>query len=249
MLNRRALRAANAVFANKRVDMENLARIVPQDRLHYVKPGIAVDDFPRDTSKRDSLRSAWSNGESRNRPVIMTAAMMRKDVKTQSLTLLIEALAKVAATGRDFLLVLAGTGPTRRRLQRLARRQIPDRHIFLGKVDRADLPAYYGAADLFAFPGVREGLGMVYLEAQCCGLPVVAFDGWGVPEVVNDGKTGILTPAMDVDAYAQGLARMLDDPRGCERMGEAAMEHVRTHHDLNRNYVLVEDVLAGLAKA
>ena len=57
---------------------------------------------------------------------------------------------------------------------------------------------YYSAGDMFVFPGIRESLGMVYLESQSCGLPVVAFHNGGIPEVVVDGETGFLTPALSV---------------------------------------------------
>lgn len=245
-LNRRALLAADAVFTNKRGDHLNLARIIPAGRLHYVAPGLEPAAFPRDESRRDALRGDWKAPE--HRPVLLAAAMFRDDVKTRSLTFLLEACGELAAS-RDFVLVLAGDGPTRPRLEAQARRLLGERAVFLGMVPRGELPAVYGAADIFAFPGVRESLGMVYLEAQCCGLPVVAFDGWGVPEVVDHGRTGLLSPPLDLPAYAANLAALLDDAPRRQAMGRAAMAHVRDHHDLDRNYAVVEQVLMSLTKA
>ena len=64
---------------------------------------------------------------------------------------------------------------------------------------------FYSAGDIFAFPGFRESLGMVYLEAQSCGLPVVACRNGGIPEVVDEGETGYLIPAGDAVALAERI--------------------------------------------
>ena len=68
----------------------------------------------------------------------------------------------------------------------------PARPYSPGRIARQDMVQYYSAADLFAFPGIGESLGMVYLEAQACGLPVVALDSPGVSQVVVGGQTGLL---------------------------------------------------------
>ena len=72
---------------------------------------------------------------------------------------------------------------------------LPNRALFLGKIPRPELYQYYSAADIFAFPGIEESLGMVYLEAQSCNLPVVAYQDWGGREAVVHGQTGLLSPA------------------------------------------------------
>jgi len=103
--------------------------------------------------------------------------------------------------------------------------------------------------DLFAFPGIRESLGMVYLEAQAAGLPVVAFDNGGIPEVMRQGETGILTPFLDVSAYRAAVVSLLDDADRRRAMGRAAMENVRTRHDAEVNFMQVDLHLRRLAGA
>ncbi len=76
-------------------------------------------------------------------------------------------------------------------LKALAEDLLPGRVVFTGRVARPDMAQCYSAADLFAFPGIGESLGMVYLEAQACGLPVVALESPGVSQVVVGGQTGI----------------------------------------------------------
>ena len=95
---------------------------------------------------------------------------------------------------------------------------------------------------------LTESLGMVFLEAQSCGLPVVAFADGGIPEVVEQGATGYLTPVHDPAAYAAAVERLLADEPRREKMGRAAAKRVRERHDLNRNYLQVETRLAEILR-
>ena len=113
----------------------------------------------------------------------------------------------------------------------------------IGRIPRREMGKFYSAGDIFAFPGIGESLGMVYLEAQACELPVVAFDNGGIPEVVQSGETGILTPFKDRQAYLQAAEGLLADPRRRAAMGAAAMDHVRRRHDLRQNYRDLEAAL------
>ena len=240
-LNRRSLLAADVVFSNRLLDMENLRRLLPRERLCYVPPGIDPKAFAHDAAARERLRAEWGVGQ---RPVVLAVAMFRDDVKTQGLRFLLESLSEL---GEDFELVLAGDGETRAQLEQSARKHLPGRCRFLGQTPRERLAEVYSAADLFAFPGIRESLGMVYLEAQAAGLPVVAFDNGGIPEVVRRGDTAILTPVMDARAYREAVASLLGAPARRREMGQAASAYVRTHHDADANFMLVDQRLRQLA--
>ncbi|MFP5259586.1 MAG: glycosyltransferase family 4 protein [Acidobacteriota bacterium] len=243
-LNRRSLLAADLVFSNRRLDVANLRRLLPDERIAYVRPGIAPEDFAFDADARRQLRQAWGVG---TRPVAVTAAMFRNDVKTESLTYLFARLGELARSGLDFFLVVAGDGETRERLVALAARELPGRHRFLGRVPREGLGAVLSAGDVFAFPGIGESLGMVYLEAQAAGLPVVALADGGVPEVVRDGHTGLLTPPGDDAAHRRALASLLGDRERRLGLSEAARAYVREVHDRSRNYGVVAGALKRLA--
>lgn len=243
-LNRRALLAARLVFTNRRLDQENLGRLLPADRIAYVRPGIDPAAFAFDGPARRRLRQAWGVGDA---PVVVTAAMFRNDVKVKSLVYLLARLGELAREGLPFFLVLAGDGEMREFLAGLAAQELPGRHRFLGLVPREELAAVYAAGDLFAFPGIRESLGMVYLEAQAAGLPVVALADGGVPEVVASGETGLLTPPGDDAAHRRALARLLGDRELRRSMGEAAAASVRENHDRYRNYGVVATALRRLA--
>ncbi len=242
-LNLKALSGADHVFTNKLRDLENLRRLLPEERLTYAAPGVYVDDFRFSGKSRAALRREWRVGRF---PVVMTAAMFRNDVKTQGLVYLIKRLGELAREGMRFRLVVAGDGEMRGGLERLAGERLSGMHRFLGLIPRQDLRFYYSAADVFAFPGINESLGMVYLEAQAAGLPVVAFDNDGVPEVVRNNETGLLTPPFDDKAFRDALAALFKDRERRRTMGERAERRVRELHDLDENYGIVETRLARM---
>jgi glycosyltransferase involved in cell wall biosynthesis len=243
VMNRRALCTARLVLSNRREDMVNLQRLLPPDRLGYVAPGIHPEDFSFDEAARSALRRDWNVGEE---PVILSAAMFRPDVKTEGLAWVIRACGELFRRGKAVHLVIAGDGQERPRLQKLADEQLPGRTRFVGKLPRNEMNRFYSAGDIFAFPGIRESLGMVYLEAQSCGLPVVAFANGGIPEVVRDQETGFLVPLFAFEPYLQALDRLLSDKGLRRKMGQEGQKYVRQTHDLDQNYKQLEMALTVL---
>ena len=242
-LNKKTLCAADHVFTNKSLDMLNLKRLLPESRITYVVPGIIPDEFSFDENARAELRKQWNFGEG---PVIFCAAMFRADVKAEGITWVIRACGELYRQGQNFRLVIAGDGQEREKLQTLAAEQVSDKVRFVGHIPHPKMNRYYSAADLFVFPGIKESLGMVFLEAQSCGLPVVAFDNAGVPEAVQNGRTGLLVPMYDYKLFVDAIRRLLGD-RGLRRqMGQAAKSYVRETHDLNKNYQRLELVLKNI---
>jgi glycosyltransferase involved in cell wall biosynthesis len=239
-LNKRALCDAGHVFVNKTVDWINLKRLIPDGRISYVLPGIHPAAFYFEGDARQTLRSQWNAGDE---PVVFSAAMFRADVKTEGLAWVIRACGELLRRGSPLRLVIAGDGKQRGKLQRLAADQLGERVIFVGKIPRNEMYRYYSAGDLFVFPGIRESLGLVFLEAQACGLPVVAFDTAGVPEAVQDGITGLLVPIYAAKPFADAIERLLKDSQLRRRMGRAARSYVRQKHDLNENYKKMETVI------
>jgi phosphatidyl-myo-inositol dimannoside synthase len=239
-LNRWALLRTKHLFTNRLQDRKNLIRILAADRLSYIRPGIFPEQFSSNQEARLLMRQQWHLGKE---PVLLSAAMFRPDVKTQGLLWMITALAKLATQGLRFKLVIAGDGSEREALITHAQRLLPNRVLFVGRIKRAEMFRFYSAGDIFVFPGIRESLGMVFLEAQSCGLPVVAFDNGGIPEVVKQGRTALLTEAFNEDAFNAAVQTLLLDPSKRKEMGNAAARHVRQDHDLNHNYLKFEQIL------
>lgn len=158
---------------------------------------------------------------------------------------LLDALALLRDDGIDTLTTFVGDGPEREPLERLAAELRLDVR-FAGAVGQDELRAFYDDAQLFCLPTFAEGLGVVLLEAMACGLPVVSTQVMGVPEVVDDGETGLLVGAGRADLLADALARLATQPELRERMGRAGRRRVVEQFDVERQ---AESVAALLGAA
>ena len=162
-------------------------------------------------------------------PIVVCAAMMRSGDKLASYQMLATALARIAHL-RWQLLVL-GDGPARDQVVEVMR-PLGDRVFWVGLVSPQVLPRWLCGCDLYAWPAVNEAWSMALLEATAVGLPAIAGNEGGVASVIDDGCSGILTPARDAAAFAQAVAALLGDERRRRDMGEAARAKVIKEHDL-----------------
>jgi 2-deoxystreptamine N-acetyl-D-glucosaminyltransferase/2-deoxystreptamine glucosyltransferase len=140
---------------------------------------------------------------------------------------LVEAFGRMRETAS---LVLVGDGPDRSLVQRLvAASPARDRITEVGFVDHSVVPAVLASLDVLVLPSQYEEMGSVLTEAMAAGLPVVASDVGGIPEVVRDGVTGLLVPPEDVEALATALDRLVADPALRGRLAAGAREHARSY--------------------
>jgi phosphatidyl-myo-inositol dimannoside synthase len=196
-------------------------------KLKRLAPGVDTDLFRPGLGKqlRDDLRLG-------DRPVIVCVSrlMPRKGQDT-----LVRALPAVQRAVPDTALLLVGGGPYRSRLESMAADAgVQTSVVFTGSVSWDSLPAYYGAGDVFAMPcrtrlggADVEGLGIVYLEASACGLPVVAGDSGGAPDAVRDGETGYVVDGRSADEVTDRLSGFLADRAARASFGEAGRAWVR----------------------
>lgn len=161
-------------------------------------------------------------------PRLLTVAMMRPGDKLASYRLLVESLHLLAA--HPWTLDIVGGGPAAAAVSALFAPFGP-RVRLLGASAPADLAGHYRAADLLVWPGLNEAFGMVYLEAQAHGLPVLAVDNAGTGTVIRDGVGGRLTGPTPQD-FAKTLAGLLADPPALRSLGRSARAHVEAHHGL-----------------
>ncbi len=143
----------------------------------------------------------------------------------KGLDVLLDAAALLRGRGREFFLLLAGTGPAGEELRQQAREAgLEERVFFPGRVEPSE--KIYAALDVFCLPSRKEGLGVAALEAMASGLPVLASRVGGLAESVLDGETGILVPPGDPAALAEGLDRLLAGGDLRRRMGRAGAARV-----------------------
>jgi phosphatidylinositol alpha-1,6-mannosyltransferase len=197
------------------------------DRLQRLVPAVDAELFRPDAggaARRAQLGLT-------NRPVIVCVSRL---MPRKGQDRLIEALPAIRRAVPGTALVLVGGGPSRDRLERLAAdHRVAEDVVFSGSVDHAQLPEWYGVGDVFAMPcrerlgGLDvEGLGMVFLEAAACGLPVVAGRSGGSVDAVLDGTTGRLVDDA-ADAVSDVLIDLLTDRDTAAAMGRAGREWVR----------------------
>lgn len=184
-------------------------------RVVRVPPGVDTDRFRPDVDGA-ALRSRW--GVAPTAPLVGSVSRL---VPRKGLDVLLAAWPRVLERQPDARLAIVGDGPMSQRLAKAAARLDQDAAVVLpGAVDHDELPACYAALDVFAMPcrtrwsGLDvEGLGMVYLEAQSCGVPAIAGRSGGAPEAVLDGVSGSVVDGRDIAAVATAVLRWLEAPR------------------------------------
>ena len=174
---------------------------------------------------------------------LVAVAMMRAGDKMDSFRFLADALARIEQA--SWRLTLVGGGPLEAEVRALFAR-FGARVAFLGEQPPEGVAAVLSTAAIYAWPGCGEAYGLAYLEAAAAGVPVVAQASAGVPEVVVDGQTGLLTPAGDSAAYAAALARLLAAPSLRDRLAGGARRFVAEERDLGRAADRLDELLRPL---
>jgi phosphatidylinositol alpha-1,6-mannosyltransferase len=153
-------------------------------------------------------------------PVVLTVGRWDSAEKYKGADTLIAALPRVAQAAPGVSLVLVGDGNDRPRLEKLARDLgVADRTHFLSALTPEQLFSCYASCDLFALPSRGEGFGLVFLEAMALAKPVIGGAHGGIPDIVEDGITGLLVPHGDAERLAQALQTFLTDPRRAAEIG------------------------------
>ncbi|MGW1169299.1 glycosyltransferase family 4 protein [Streptomyces sp. NPDC002550] len=196
-------------------------------RMVQLPPGVDEKTF-HPGSGGDEIRARLGLTD---RPVVVCVSRL---VPRKGQDTLIQAMPRILAAEPDTVLLIVGGGPYERDLRRMAAETgVGDSVRFTGSVPWSELPAHYGAGDVFAMPcrtrraGLDvEGLGIVYLEASATGLPVVAGDSGGAPDAVLDGETGWVVRGGSPEEAADRIVPLLGDPGLRRRMGERGRQWV-----------------------
>jgi glycogen synthase len=194
---------------------------VPQERVHVIPSGVPDGLFDAPPAASDGSDREPDGLPPRPRVLFLGRLHEQKGV---------DVLVRAVAALPGVQLLLAGDGPERSALRRLAARLgVGDRVRFLGFVPRGQVPALLCAADVLALPSRYEELGTAAIEGMRAGVPVVAADTGGISSTVTDGVTGLLVPPGQPEALAAAVRRVLDDRALARRLVEAARERSRDY--------------------
>ncbi len=247
----RTLRDAACVIAVSRftAGLVQWAGVEPE-RIAVVHPGCDVHRF-RPRPAREDLRQKLLGSRHRDRVILTTGNLVAR----KGHDMVIRALPRLLAHVPDVTYLLVGDGPQRDELQALAATLgVRDRVVFAGRAEPEDLVDVYAVCDVFVMASRArietadvEGFGIVFLEANACGKPVVGGRSGGVPEAVADGVSGLLVDPLDPEAIAAALTRLLTDTELARRLGGDGRLRVVREFDWARVAARVEAVL-GLAR-
>jgi glycosyltransferase involved in cell wall biosynthesis len=227
-----------------------LTAITDDCRQHALRAGAPAEHirlvFNGTDLRRFSPEDNGSHGDTRFGPNMIFAC--RQLFPRKGIRFLLEAGAALKPQFPDLKIVLAGDGFERPELVRLASELgIASDVTFLGWVPNADLPQYYRAAAVSVIPSLEEGFGIPAAEAMGCEVAVVASDAGGLPEVVENGVTGLVVPRGDANALAQAIGSLLADPQRRRRMGQAGRARALRLFDWDRSAEQFEEIYREVA--
>ena len=227
---RRHLRAAEFVATCTAYNAEYLRRIAPQmdrQRIHLVYHGVDLQNF------------AGAEEPASRRPRRQRILAVGRLVPKKGHEDLIAACAALRDQGVNFECEIVGSGPLLDSLRaQIGRHDLTERVTLSGPMTHRELIVRYREADLFvlapriAEDGDRDGIPNVIAEAMAVGVPVVATEVSGIPELVRHGYTGLLAPSRDPQALALQMKRLLDDHQLGRELAGAAREVLRREFDL-----------------
>jgi glycosyltransferase involved in cell wall biosynthesis len=222
-----SLRRADRIIAiseSVRRFLVNVER-APAEKIEVIPYGLDAEAFARDVHP-GAFRREIGAGEN---PLIGFVGRM---VNQKGVDVLLRAFALVERSHPTAKLILAGDGPDRPALMRLAKSLGLQRAMFLGW--RNDAANILADIDLLVVPSRWEGFGLVALEAMAMGKPVAASEVSALPEIVVPGDTGLLLTPGSVEELAEGIQAILSDPKRAAGMGRAGRERVRKEFPVER---------------
>jgi glycosyltransferase involved in cell wall biosynthesis len=199
---------------------------VPATQLRLIHSGIDTSRFTPDPRKRDQVRAHYHIAPAT--PVIVSVGAL---VNRKGHDLLVTAASQLKAQGYALRYLISGEGPLRSTLEaQVHDRGLTEEITFTGFC--SDIPSLLSAADLFVHTPHHEGLGVAVIEALAAHLPILASHVGGIPELIDDERTGLLISPQDASALATTLARLLDHPQLARQLGAAGQTAARQRFDV-----------------
>lgn len=178
------------------------ARGYERSKMRLMRRGFEKETPAPDDPSADMIMHTYSVPEG---TTLLWAGRVSHD---KNIRFLVDIYDRVIQRRKDVNLIIAGDGPSFTELQTLLKPY--DRAVLTGRIDQRELFCLYSKADLFVFPSIMDTFGMVILEAQACGLPVLVTDRGGPQELIVRGETGYVLPADDLDAWVEKTVNIID---------------------------------------
>jgi glycosyltransferase involved in cell wall biosynthesis len=215
-----AVGTANAAFYRAMSVPERKIFVLPYsvDNDRFVKAAKLTDD------QRDQVRDRY--GLPLDMPTVLYAAKFTARKRPRDM---LEAARRLKSEDvRPFTLVMTGSGELEPELRTFRAEHELDNVVFTGFVNQSELPALYGAVDIFVLPSENEPWGLAVNEAMCAGLPVIVSREVGcVPDLVRDGVNGYTPPAGDIAGLSHALRRLVEDEGLRQRQGQASLARIQ----------------------
>jgi glycosyltransferase involved in cell wall biosynthesis len=178
-----------------------------------------------------------------NRPVLFLILCVGRLVPVKGQLVLIAACERLIKAGREVRVRFVGGGPDRDRLEtEAAARGLSEYIEFTGPVNQDQIRAFYRAADIFVLPSFAEGIPVVLMEAMAMEIPCVTTWITGIPELIRNGRDGVLVAPGDEEALTEALVQFIDKPSLRLRLGRAGRQRVMEKYDLQQNTARLAEI-------
>jgi teichuronic acid biosynthesis glycosyltransferase TuaC len=203
----------------------------PQTPIRVIYNGCATSNISFDGSKRLAHRA--SLGISQNDKVLIFVGNL---IKTKGVFELLDSFSRLSSSRPNLYLIIVGTGSEQNKIEKFIASAALDKRVFLtGAVPHSAVSGWLSVADIFVLPTYNEGLPNALLEAMACGLPAIATRAGGIPEVVEDGKSGILINSQDCNSLSTAIEYLLTHEAVAAEMGMAGKQAVEANFSWERN--------------
>lgn len=238
-IKRFVLKRADAVVVNSTATLRACEAVYVGANYQVIPMGIDASRF-RPIPKSKDLEQRYELKD-------FTVLFVGRLSEEKGVKYLLEALKELKSQKVLFNALIIGDGILRRDLEGYVRKNgLVDEVTFVGWVDPEQLPAYYGLADVFVGPSLREAQGLVFVEALSMGVPIIATNVDALPDIVIEGKTGFLVKPNSSGDILEKLMLLHDNPRLRKRLGTQSVQHVGDRFDwsvVSKQYIKLFDSL------
>lgn len=233
----------NQVIAiSEGVKKDLLKKGIPQEKITVIHNGIDMDYF---AERRVDVNYKKKFNINQNSQVIGTVGRFNEE---KGQRYFIEAASEVIKVFPNAVFLIVGTGQDEKLLKEMVSSLGLQQHIiFAGFVHPEEIRNAYSIMDIFVLPSLTEALGLVLLEAMAMGIPAIATNVLGVPDIIEDRKTGYLVSRADASAISKAVISLLSDKAHAESMGKTGQDFVREEFSVRKFVNRIEEVYNNLA--